>query len=74
VGVLILWFAGRHFLAGMDYSPVSKGQSPNGKLTIHEFQSNLDGFGHAPYGKILAISPRVQLSAPDDGYIFFAGY
>lgn len=74
VGILIILFSGRHFLAGTGYSLVSKGHSPNGRFTIHEFQSNQDGFGHTPYGKILAISPQAKLSAPDDGYVFFAGY
>ncbi len=73
-GVFALWLAGRHFLAGTDYSLVSKRQSPNGRFTVHEFQSNQDGFGHAPYGKILAISPSARLRSPDDGYVFFAGY
>lgn len=62
------------FFSGMNYSLVSKSPSPNGRLTIHVFQSLEDGFGHAPYGTILAVSPKSQLSSPDDGYVFFAGY
>ena len=71
---IALGFAALHFLSGMSYSLESKSQSPNGKLTIHVFQSLQDGFGHAPYGQILAISRKSQLSSPDDGYVFFAGY
>ncbi len=74
VSILAIYFAGRHLLFGWDYSFVSKAQSPNGLLTIHEFQSIIDGFGHAPYGTILAISPKPKIRSPEEGYVFFAGY
>ena len=70
---IALGFVVLDFIFGMSYSLTSKIQSPNGKFTIHEFQSLQDGDGHAPYGKILVVSRKSQLSSPDDGYVFFAG-
>lgn len=70
----MFWFAARYFFAGMEYSLISNSQSPNGSFTIHEFRSNQDGFGHAPYGSILVISSKTKLKLLDDGYVFFAGY
>lgn len=63
-----------NFLSRTSYSLVSKSQPPNRKLTIHMFRSLQDGFGHAPYGMILALSPKLELRSPDDGYVLFAGY
>ncbi len=74
VGILVIGLVGWALVAGTGYSLLSKSPSPSGKFTIYEFRSNQDGFGHAPYGNILAISPRAKLTAPDDGYVFFAGY
>lgn len=74
IGVLFVGFLAWFFLATTGYSLLSQSQSPSGKFTIYEFRSHQDGFGHAPYGNILALSPREGLTAPDDGYVIFAGY
>ena len=74
VSVVLLWLIGSHLLAGMDYSLISERESPNGKMTIHEFRSNHDGLGHAPYGNTLALSLGSKLKKPDKGFVFFAGY
>lgn len=57
-----------------DYSLLTTKASPDGKMTISEFQSRTDGFGHAPYGTYLVLSREKKIKHPDDGYIFFAGY
>lgn len=69
-----LVFAALYFISGMSYGLLSKIQSPDGNFKIHLFQSLQDGLGHAPYGRILALSPKSELRSPDDGYVFFAGY
>jgi hypothetical protein len=74
VGIVLLWLTGSHLLAGMDYSLISERESPNGKITIHEFRSNHDGLGHAPYGKTLSLSHGSKIKKPDAGFVFFAGY
>ncbi|WP_156905413.1 hypothetical protein [Chitinibacter tainanensis] len=73
VGVTIL-LMGYFIMPTMAYSHIGSSTSPNGKFTAHLFRSNQDGFGHAPYGQVLALSEHAQLRSPDDGYVIFAGY
>ena len=74
IGAVLLWLIGSHMLAGMDYSLISERKSPNGKMIVHEFRSNHDGLGHAPYGSTLALSHGKRIRSPDEGFVFFAGY
>ena len=73
VGLGLLWLVIGHVVSGLRYTVISERTSPNGKLRIFEFQSNSDGRGHAPYGRILALSQGAALRDPDEGHVFFAG-
>jgi hypothetical protein len=72
--ICLLWIIASHFLAGTGYFLVSQLSSPNGKLTIHEFLSNDDSTGHAPYGQNLVLSRHSNLRNPENGHVIFAGY
>jgi hypothetical protein len=74
IGLYALWRIASFLLSGMDYSLESELASPDGKMTIYEFQSLQDGQSHAPYGKVLSLAFRDKPRMPDDGYVFFAGY
>ncbi|MBI5890885.1 MAG: hypothetical protein HZB47_09435 [Nitrosomonadales bacterium] len=74
IGLFILLQALGFVMDNLNYSKGSQLPSPDGKKTIHEFRSNQDGVGHAPYGTTLSLSFGKTLAQPDDGYVFFAGY
>ncbi len=56
------------------YPLKSQKVSPNGEMTIFEFNQLSDGRTHAPYGTLLSLSHSNNIHHPEEGYTFFAGY
>jgi hypothetical protein len=73
VGMAAVWLVGKFIFSGIFYSVTSRQASPDGQMTIHEFRSHDEG-GHAPYGKVLALSRQSKIDRPEEGDVFFAGY
>ncbi|XZG71428.1 hypothetical protein ACTSKR_06105 [Chitinibacteraceae bacterium HSL-7] len=69
-----LWLGLSHLHSAMSLAKLPEQASPDGRLYLAAFRSLDDGFGHAQYGDLLALSNRRGLTQPEDGHVIFAGY